>query len=130
MPLQAELIFRAYSNMHATVIENLIEKFEQLPGIGRKSAERIAFHILEHMSKEDAVSMSNIITEAKEKITLCPVCQNLTDTSPCKYVHHRNAIIPLYVLLKVPKMFRQSRRQTNLTVFTMCFTVRWPLWTV
>ena len=70
--------------MHATVIENLIEKFEQLPGIGRKSAERIAFHILEHMSKEDAVSMSNIITEAKEKITLCPVCQNLTDTSPCK----------------------------------------------
>ena len=71
-------------NMHATVIENLIEKFEQLPGIGRKSAERIAFHILEHMSKEDAVSMSNIITEAKEKITLCPVCQNLTDTSPCK----------------------------------------------
>ena len=84
MPLQAELIFRAYSNMHATVIENLIEKFEQLPGIGRKSAERIAFHILEHMSKEDAVSMSNIITEAKEKITLCPVCQNLTDTSPCK----------------------------------------------
>ena len=54
MPLQAELIFRAYSNMHATVIENLIEKFEQLPGIGRKSAERIAFHILEHMSKEDA----------------------------------------------------------------------------
>lgn len=84
MPLQAELIFRAYSNMHATVIENLIEKFEQLPGIGRKSAERIAFHILEHMSKEDAVSMSNIITEAKEKITLCSVCQNLTDTSPCK----------------------------------------------
>ena len=84
MPLQAELIFQAYSNMHATVIENLIEKFEQLPGIGRKSAERIVFHILEHMSKEDAVSMSNIITEAKEKITLCPVCQNLTDTSPCK----------------------------------------------
>ena len=45
--------------MHATVIETLIEKFEQLPGIGRKSAERIAFHILEHMSKEDAAQMSS-----------------------------------------------------------------------
>ena len=56
--------------MHATVIETLIEKFEQLPGIGRKSAERIAFHILEHMSKEDAAQMSSCITEAKEKITL------------------------------------------------------------
>ena len=129
MPLQAELIFRAYSNMHATVIENLIEKFEQLPGIGRKSAERIAFHILEHMSKEDAVSMSNIITEAKEKITLCPVCQNLTDTSPCKICSspkRDNSVM----LSKVPKMFRQSRRQTNLTVFTMYFTGHCPLWTV
>ena len=46
MPLQAELIFRAYSNMHATVIENLIEKFEQLPGIGRKSAERTLENII------------------------------------------------------------------------------------
>ena len=56
--------------MHATVIENLIEKFEQLPGIGRKSAERIAFHILEHMSKEDAVSMSNIIRGERKNYTL------------------------------------------------------------
>ena len=70
--------------MHATIIETLIEKFEQLPGIGRKSAERIAFHILEHMSKDEASAMASCINEAKEKIALCPVCQNLTDTSPCK----------------------------------------------
>ncbi len=70
--------------MHAAVIETLIEKFERLPGIGRRSAERIAFHILEHMSMEDAAAMSACITEAKEKIALCPVCQNLTDVSPCK----------------------------------------------
>ena len=68
--------------MHATVIENLIENLNNFR-IGRKSAERIAA-FLNMPSKEDAVSMSNIITEAKEKITLCPVCQNLTDTSPCK----------------------------------------------
>lgn len=70
--------------MHATAIENLIEKFEQLPGIGRKSAERIAFHILEHMSEDMAKSMASTIVEAKEKICLCKTCQNLTDTDPCK----------------------------------------------
>lgn len=70
--------------MHAAIIENLIEKFEQLPGIGRKSAERIAFHVLEHMSPDEAAAMSACITEAKSQISLCPVCQNLTDCAPCK----------------------------------------------
>lgn len=70
--------------MHASVIETLIEKFEQLPGVGRKSAERIAFHILERMSADDAKAMTSAILDAKENIRLCPVCQNLTDTSPCK----------------------------------------------
>ncbi len=70
--------------MHASIIESLIEKFEQLPGIGRKSAERIAFHILERMTPDEAASMSGCILEAKNKISLCPVCQNLTDESPCK----------------------------------------------
>lgn len=70
--------------MHASVIETLIEKFEQLPGIGRKSAERIAFHILEKMSSDDAKAMTLAILDAKENIKLCDVCQNLTDTSPCK----------------------------------------------
>lgn len=69
--------------MHAAPIEILIEKFEQLPGIGRKSAERIAFYILDSMSKEDAMDMAKSISEAKSKIMFCPVCQNLTDSAPC-----------------------------------------------
>ena len=69
--------------MHAPAIESLIEKFEQLPGIGRKSAERIAFHILENMSSEQVRKMSEDIMGAKEKITFCSCCQNLTDKSPC-----------------------------------------------
>ena len=69
--------------MHAPPIESLIEKFEQLPGIGRKSAERIAFYILDNMSGEDAAAMAQSIQEAKQKIKFCPVCQNLTDTAPC-----------------------------------------------
>ncbi len=70
--------------MHAPAIESLIEKFEQLPGIGRRSAERIAFHILERMSKDEAQAMASSIIGAKEKIHFCKECQNLTDTDPCK----------------------------------------------
>lgn len=70
--------------MHAAPIEELIESFEQLPGIGRKSAERIAFHILDHMSEDQVKTMAHNIVGAKSKITFCNTCQNLTDTNPCK----------------------------------------------
>ncbi len=69
--------------MYSAVIEELIEKFERLPGIGHRSAERIAFYILEHMSDEDAGMMANAIVSAKKTIRLCEQCQNLTDSSPC-----------------------------------------------
>lgn len=65
-------------------VEKLVEQFEQLPGIGPKSAERIAFHILERMSAESVASMADIIRAAKEKIVFCPVCQNLTAETPCR----------------------------------------------
>lgn len=70
--------------MNDAAIEILIEKFEQLPGIGRKSAERIAFHILEKMSNAEAKAIADGILDAKSKISLCPICQNLTSQSPCK----------------------------------------------
>lgn len=69
--------------MYSASIDELIEKFERLPGIGRKSAERIAFYILEQMSKDDAQHMASAIISAKEKIRFCECCQNLTDVSPC-----------------------------------------------
>lgn len=69
--------------MYSVVIDELIEKFERLPGIGHKSAERIAFYILEQMSGEDAEQMAGSIVKAKRSIRLCEKCQNLTDESPC-----------------------------------------------
>lgn len=68
--------------MHAPPIENLIEQFAKLPGIGRKSAERLAFHVL-NMPEEYARDMAKALVEAKEKICFCEQCQNLTDVSPC-----------------------------------------------
>ncbi len=89
--------------MHATVIETLIEKFEQLPGIGRKSAERIAFHILERMSKDEVSSMASCLNEAKEKILLCPVCQNLTDSSPCKICSSKKRDTSIICVVESPE---------------------------
>ena len=70
--------------MYSPSIESLIEKFERLPGVGHKSAERIVFYILEHMSKQDVDEMAQTLTQAKEKIHFCKECQNLTDTETCK----------------------------------------------
>ncbi len=69
--------------MHAPKIELLIEQFARLPGIGRKSAERIAFHLLDSMSCDAVYEMCNNIKDAKDSITFCGECQNLTDTDPC-----------------------------------------------
>lgn len=76
--------------MHSVTIEKLIESFAQLPGIGRKSAERIAFYVLDSMDKEDAEKMAKCILEAKSKVKFCPVCQNLTDETPCSICSAEN----------------------------------------
>ena len=63
-------------------LQRLSEQFARLPGIGRKSAMRLAFSILE-LSDEQAESFANTIIEAKQKVHLCPVCQSLTDKEAC-----------------------------------------------
>ena len=63
-------------------VENLIDQFASLPGVGKKSASRLAFHILD-LPDEQAQAFANAILEAKAKVHTCPVCQNLTDTELC-----------------------------------------------
>lgn len=63
-------------------LSKLIEQFERLPGIGRKSAQRLAFYIL-NLSKEQAEEFSDAIINAHEKIHHCAVCCNLTDETLC-----------------------------------------------
>ena len=68
---------------YALPIANLIEQLSKLPGIGRKTAQRLAFFILE-MEGIEAEKLSKSIVNAKEKIRLCSICCNLTDTDPCQ----------------------------------------------
>ena len=63
-------------------LEKLIDGFASLPGIGRKSAQRLAFHILS-LPAEEAESFANAVLEAKKNVHTCPVCQNLTDGDLC-----------------------------------------------
>ena len=64
-------------------LENLVEHFARLPGIGRKSAQRLAFYVLS-LSPEEAEGFARAIVDAKRSVTRCPVCQNLTEgEGPC-----------------------------------------------
>lgn len=59
-------------------LEKLAEQFAKLPGVGKKSAQRLAFYVLS-LSKEEAEEFAGAITAAKASISCCPVCQNLTE---------------------------------------------------
>lgn len=63
-------------------VAKLIEEFSKLPGIGRKTAQRLAFHVL-NMKEEDVASLSLAIVDAKRKTTYCSECANITDVDPC-----------------------------------------------
>ncbi len=66
----------------AAPVARLIEELHRLPGIGPKSAQRLAYHIL-RSTQEEAQALAEAILEVKEKIKLCSVCQNTTDVEPC-----------------------------------------------
>ncbi|MGH9782071.1 MAG: recombination mediator RecR, partial [Candidatus Acidiferrales bacterium] len=68
----------------APSITRLIDELKHLPGIGQKTAQRLAFHLL-RVDREQAMALSDAIREAKEKIRECSVCNNITDTDPCYF---------------------------------------------
>ncbi len=67
---------------HVPPLQSLVEKFESLPGIGHKTAQRLAYFVLD-MPKEQAEGFAGAILEAHEKIHYCAVCCNLTDDELC-----------------------------------------------
>ena len=88
--------------MYALPIAKLIEEFAKLPGIGKRSAERLAFHILKQPA-ENVERFSKALTEAKEKITFCPVCQSLTDSVPCSICSNPKRDTSVICVVENPK---------------------------
>ena len=68
----------------AAPISRLIDELKHLPGIGQKTAQRLAFHLL-RAKPEEAMALADAIRDAKQNIKFCSVCNNITDADPCFY---------------------------------------------
>ena len=71
------------SNAHPEPVQRLIEAFTRLPGIGTRSAERMAYHVLKS-ERDDALRLSQAVIDVKDKVVHCSICYHLADTDPCR----------------------------------------------
>lgn len=83
-------------------LEILTEKFESLPGIGRKTAQRLAYYVL-NMEKSDAQNFAKAIIDAHEKIHYCDICCNLTDKNICNICNDKNRDLSVICVVAEPK---------------------------
>ncbi len=68
-------------------LTRLIEQLQRLPGIGAKSAQRLAFHVLK-TPREEVERLAEAMRDVKDRVTYCSVCSNITDTDPCYFCTH------------------------------------------
>lgn len=97
-------------------LTELVKQFEKLPGIGKKTAQRLAFHILAQ-PKERAESFAKALVEAKEKIHFCSCCQSLTDTDLCSVCSDANRDHSVICVVESPKdvlAFEKTREYRGL----------------
>ncbi|MCF2651703.1 recombination mediator RecR [Anaeromassilibacillus senegalensis] len=87
---------------HVPPLERLVDQFESLPGIGHKSAQRIAYHVL-NMSREEAQRFAQTITDAHENIHYCSVCCNLTDSDLCPICRSDNRDKSIICVVEDPR---------------------------
>lgn len=87
---------------YAEPVAKLIEEFAKLPGIGPKTAQRLAFHIL-RSSEEDTKLFAQALIDAKEKIRYCSICSNLTDEDPCQFCRDKTRKADLLCVVEEPK---------------------------
>ena len=78
------LCYTSYMPDFAAPVERLIDELKHLPGIGQKPAQRLAFHLM-RSSREDAERLSRAILDVKDKLGLCPVCNNISEGELCQF---------------------------------------------
>ena len=83
-------------------INRLIEEFSKLPGVGRKTAQRLAFHVV-NMNTNDVESLSNAILDAKREIKYCSICCNITDKDPCSMCSNKNRDSQVICVVEDPR---------------------------
>jgi recombination protein RecR len=83
-------------------LDKLIDCFAALPGVGRKSASRFAYHILD-IPEEQAMEFSQAIAEARQNVHQCPICHNLTDTEECSICSDANRDRSMICVVESPR---------------------------
>lgn len=96
-------------NYFVTPLQNLIEEFEKLPGIGSKTAQRLAFHVL-NLPEERAEKFAKAILEAKAKLKYCKICQNLSDSDECSICSDETRDHSVICVTETPKEVLQMER--------------------
>ncbi len=111
-------------------IQNLINQFASLPGIGARSAERIAFHLLKQ-KPEEAMKLAEAISDVKTRIKHCSVCYNLTESDPCTDLFRiRHAIMDWYASSNSRRIcWRWNQRVYTRESITFCWAEsrRWMM---
>ncbi|WP_418745693.1 recombination mediator RecR [Frisingicoccus sp.] len=87
---------------YSSQITRLIEELSKLPGIGSKSAQRLAFHII-NMPKEQAAGLASAIVDARENIRYCSQCYNLTDSELCPICRNEKRNKKVIMVVETPR---------------------------
>lgn len=106
-----------YSNQ----MSKLIEELSCLPGIGAKSAARLAFHLI-HMPVDDVKRLASTMVEARENIKYCKECYTLTDQELCPICSNSNRDHQTIMVVENTRDLAAYEKTGNITVYTTCFT--------
>ena len=110
---------------YSSQISKLIEELSKLPGIGNKTAQRLAFHII-NMPEEQVERLSSSIRDAKHNVHYCKECFTLTDQELCPICRSQTRDHSVIMVVENPRDLAAYEKRANSTGCTMCFTARSP----
>ena len=113
---------------YSSQISQLVEQLASLPGIGAKTAQRLAFHIID-MPEERVEKLADSIVKAKKTIRYCKECLTLTDKELCPICANPQRNHKVIMVVENPRDMSAMRRQENMKGFIMCFMEQYhPCW--
>jgi recombination protein RecR len=99
--------------MYPSILKKIIEDFQKLPGIGEKTAERLALHLISQMESEDILSFSDHLRRVKDEIKTCPICHMITDQDICDICQNKERDHETLMVVADPKdVFVMERMKT------------------
>lgn len=114
-------------DVYSSQITNLVEQLSHLPGIGAKSAQRLAFHIL-NMTEEQVAGLSGAMMSAKKNVHYCKECCTYTDGEICPICANPKRNHRQIMVVENTRDLAAYERPANLTACTMCFMERFLRW--